>query len=253
MAAGSHPRAGANPTLHFVPPVNASSPTDLEVVSAKQCAHAYTVITHSSVDAALDAAVAGDGLAVLAGLTQSVQGDPMANAMSTTTLTQAQMSRIAELNLRVYWEFPRSLNNVGLAAGPLQMGQTLWERAVAVSAIGPATPNMSLLHPHKQVDYVVLPTATVKPLIVLSKVAGYESATDGLPTKPGRVLPLLATMPSQWVARDRHPAVQRSHEAVFSLGELARVCGACAQPRCTSGSRAHHGAVGPVGHRELST
>jgi hypothetical protein len=100
----------------------------------------------------------------------------------------------------VYWEFPHSLDSLTgtlhTADAPLKMGQTLWERAVAVRPIGKSTPNMSLLHPHKQVDYVVLSGVTLSPIIVLAKVAGYDSATDGLPTAPDRVFPLLAT-PSQ--------------------------------------------------------
>jgi hypothetical protein len=53
--------------------------------------HRYTILTHATVDAALDVAADGDGLAILAGLVPSVSGDPMVNAVSTTNLSSAQV------------------------------------------------------------------------------------------------------------------------------------------------------------------
>lgn len=81
------------------------------------------------------------------------------------------------------------------ATALLPLRQTLWERAIAVTSFGPTTmQNLSLLHPHKHVDFVVLPNSFA-PDLVLARVAGYDTASQGL---PNAVYPLLGLM-AEWL------------------------------------------------------
>jgi hypothetical protein len=152
-------KTAAAPTLHFVT-VNGTRSTDLETIAASKCSPKYSIQKHSSVSAALASASAGDGLLVLATLLPAVSKDPGANAMSTTVITDGEMVTIQSLKLAVYWEMPRTLltgkGEVGHErnSAVLPMKQTEWERAVATQVIGPSTPKLSLLHPHKLVDFV---------------------------------------------------------------------------------------------------
>jgi hypothetical protein len=64
------------------------------------------------------------------------------------------------------------------AATDLELKQTLWERAVVTASNldQSVLPKMQLLHPHKGVDFVVLPTPAAASSssvdIVIAKVAG---------------------------------------------------------------------------------
>ena len=81
-----------------------------------RCGGTVTIVSYDSIDAALGAAGVGDGLAVLASLAPAIYGDPSANANHTTTLNSSHIASIQRLRLRVYWEFPRSIDAINLTS-----------------------------------------------------------------------------------------------------------------------------------------
>jgi hypothetical protein len=146
----------AAPTLLFV--TDTSSTNDVLAAASKGAA-AVPTKTFATVASALASASNGDGLLIMAdGMLPADPGDPTANANATMVVTVAEWAAIKAKNLKVYLEFPRS---APAGSAPLEMGQTLWERAaVSVPAgLGEELPYLALIHPHKKVDYVKLPTA----------------------------------------------------------------------------------------------
>ena len=130
---------------------------------------------------------------------------------STTNVTQREWEQISTLNLFVYVEFPATLpaatatatathigthtrmtseaaaalvDLVDLVGAPVDLvgAQTLWERVVVTKSFHPDLPMLSLLHPHKYIDYVQLPpTWLARADLVIARVAGYSNASLGLP------------------------------------------------------------------------
>jgi hypothetical protein len=81
----------------------------------------------------------------------------------------------AQKGLKLYIEYPASLE--GLDLGP--PGTAVWERAVvAADGLGADLPRMRLLAIH---GCRYLPVQAPSPLLVLARVAGYDSAVYGLP------------------------------------------------------------------------
>ena len=153
------------------------------------------VRSFATVSAALSAAEAGDGLMILADhMEPSSPGHPSADA--TVVVTAVEWEAIDAKRLKVYLEFPRALPGVVVGAEAeavtLSVNQTLWERAVvsATGGLGPELVHLALLHPHKYVDYVLLPAEwSPQADLVLARVAGYDVASLGLPSSG--VWPLL--------------------------------------------------------------
>ncbi len=85
------------------------------------------------------------------------------------------LKRAADKRLKLYIEYPRSL--AGVDFGPPRTA--VWERAVvAAVGMGEKLPRMRLLAVH---GCRYLPVRASSPLIVLGRVAGYDSAVFGLP------------------------------------------------------------------------
>ena len=131
-----------------------------------------------------------------------------------TELTPAEWASIQAKNLSVYLEFPAELP--GVTGKPLLTAQTIFERVVVAPTAGLGTTlgHLALLHPHKLVDYAVLPTELLPEAdLALAKVAGYDSACFGLPpaneTHPflARASPklLLAATQLSYCRRRKHP------------------------------------------------
>eukprot|EP00750_Incisomonas_marina_P032186 INCI8939.2.p1 GENE.INCI8939.2~~INCI8939.2.p1 ORF type:complete len:787 (-),score=99.24 INCI8939.2:698-3058(-) len=181
------------PSLLFV-----STSTSNDFVVAAQKGQ-LPVKTFSSVENALNAAAEGDGLLVLADDMRPVNpGVPQTN--TTVNVSAAEWATIDKLGLNVYIEFPSTLPpstttaKVPTAGGghaprqapkaALPVAQTLWERAAVAKAGGlsPQLGYLDLLHPHKHVDYVQLPSDLLPQAdVVLGVIAGYDNATFGLP------------------------------------------------------------------------
>ena len=101
--------------------------------------------------------------------------------LAITELTSAEWASIQAMSLSVYLEFPAELP--GATGKPLLTAQTIFERVVVAptAGLGPLA-HLALLHPHKLVDYAVLPTELLPESdLALAKVAGYDSACFGLP------------------------------------------------------------------------
>jgi hypothetical protein len=112
-------------------------------------------------------AQAGAGQAVLL----LADGYPDARVEVSPTALKAA----AEKRLKLYIEFPASLE--GLDIGPPRAA--VWERAVvAADGLGTDLPRMRLLAVHGS---RYLPVQVPTPLLVLARVAGYDSAAYGLP------------------------------------------------------------------------
>ena len=120
------------------------------------------------------------------------QGDSLGRSVSAV-----EWKAIGAKRLKVYLEFPRALPSVVVGGGEadavaLSVNQTLWERAVvsASGGLGAELAHLALLHPHKYVDYVLLPAEwAIQADLVLARVAGYDVASLGLPSSG--VWPLL--------------------------------------------------------------
>lgn len=156
------------PSLLFV-----STATSNDFVVAAQKGQ-LPVKTFSSVENALNAAAEGDGLLVLADAMRPVNpGVPQTN--TTINVSAAEWATIDKLGLNVYLEFPSTLPPSTTKAkvpasdaqahrqaphAALPVAQTLWERAAVAKAggLGPQLGYLDLLHPHKHVDYVQLPS-----------------------------------------------------------------------------------------------
>jgi hypothetical protein len=170
------------------------------------------VRSFDTISAALSAAETGDGLMILADhIEPSNPGHPTANA--TVSVSAVEWKAIGAKRLKVYLEFPRALPSVVVGGGEadavaLSVNQTLWERAVvsASGGLGAELAHLALLHPHKYVDYVLLPAGwAIQADLVLARVAGYDVASLGLPSSG--VWPLLVRpTPTLMVA-----ATQLSH------------------------------------------
>jgi hypothetical protein len=179
-----------------------SDTNDMYQAAARGATPALACALYADVDAALLAARPHDALLVTAeAMVPAVSKVPQTN--TTVNVTAAQWDRIESLNLSVYIEFPGSLpafeattgaqQPAAAAAAQFPVQQTLWERAVVARNLSqPGLAAMTLLHPHKRVDYVRLPAALL-PLsdLVLGVVAGYDSAEFGLPPA-AKTFPLLA-------------------------------------------------------------
>lgn len=98
-----------------------------------------------------------------------------------TSISAAEWAAIKTKGLAVYQEFPSSLPGGG--GGLLPVAQTKFERVVvAGTGLGLPLAHLALLHPHKLVDYAVLPSHLLaKADLALAKVAGYDEACFGLP------------------------------------------------------------------------
>ena len=180
--------ADAAPTLLFVTDVSSTN----DILTAARSYHPYQKVptkTFATVALALSSALPGDGLLIMAdGMLPADPGAPAANANATVVVTDTEWAAIKAKKLKVYLEFPRSAppedssslkagDGVGSAVAPLQMAQTLWERA-AVSdpaGLGDELPFLALIHPHKKVDYVKLPPAWLskKTSIVIAKARNF--------------------------------------------------------------------------------
>eukprot|EP01062_Namystynia_karyoxenos_P015690 TRINITY_DN15711_c0_g2_i1.p1 TRINITY_DN15711_c0_g2~~TRINITY_DN15711_c0_g2_i1.p1 ORF type:complete len:834 (+),score=185.28 TRINITY_DN15711_c0_g2_i1:88-2589(+) len=144
-----------------------------------------TAARFDSVGAALASAAAGDALLVMA------QGYPS----NTTQISAADWERVGALKIPAYVEFPAAMPD-GTRTSPPKL--TVWERAVVApgAALGSSLPPLRLLTPHKSAAYAALPSAHgARQLLVLAKVAGYDTAVDGLPKRPGSVSALLSELP----------------------------------------------------------
>eukprot|EP00656_Telonema_subtile_P022462 TRINITY_DN2360_c0_g1_i1.p1 TRINITY_DN2360_c0_g1~~TRINITY_DN2360_c0_g1_i1.p1 ORF type:complete len:356 (+),score=78.93 TRINITY_DN2360_c0_g1_i1:181-1248(+) len=165
--------------------VAASSAVQLHVVCSPSGNDVYAILSaasypnmtrHDTLAQALAAAQPADGLMLFADALKDATKTPQCNA--TVQISASQWASIAQLGLRVYAEFPSTLPG---ATAALTCAQTMYERAV-VTGNSTGLPLMALLNPHKHVDYVQLPQAWVAHSeLVLAKVAGYDSATLGLP------------------------------------------------------------------------
>lgn len=94
----------------------------------------------------------------------------------TNTLTTEQLKKAQSKKLKLYLEYFSEVP--GYSIGSVK--HTQWERCVVNSDLfGPALPKMQILMAH---DCHFLPVeTTVEPLVVVAKVAGYDSAILGLP------------------------------------------------------------------------
>ena len=166
---------------------------DNDIYRVAQTSSAINVSTHrfDTLDAALQAATSGDGLLVMASGMRPATKVPQKN--TTVVITVAQWGAIEAQKLRVYLEFPRTYPRTSTT--PLTVRQTQWERAVVprASTLLKQPYNLcalALLHPHKLVDFVDLPSSSGTVDLVLATVAGFDNATFGLPP-PNRTFPLL--------------------------------------------------------------
>ena len=192
IAPAQEATAAMSPSLLFVTNVNS---TDNIMVSVALSHYATTgkVRLFPTVSAALEAAAQGDGLLIMAdSMRAAVTGKPQSDTR--TNLTEQEWTRAQALSLRVYIEFPSALPVTSFASDSnassaimgsqqaLSVRQTLWERAVVLKPLGESTVAMDLLHPHKHVDYTVLPSALLpNAWSILVRVAGYDNASLGLP------------------------------------------------------------------------
>jgi hypothetical protein len=107
---------------------------------------------------------------------------------NTTQVDVATLDLAAQKNLRIYIEFPTALP--GVAIGPPRA--TTWERGLVSSdAFGKALPKMRLLAIH---DCHFVPAAASNPLLVVARVAGYDTAVFGLPKES---FPILFEIPER--------------------------------------------------------
>jgi hypothetical protein len=178
---------GAVPTLLFV----ADEANDFLVVAERT--GALPTKRFLSVAEAVAAAAPGDGLLVMAeAMLPSNPGLPQNH--TGTQVTHAEWASIQSKGLLVYLEFPASLPGGGTTQQQLQVAQTKFERVVvaAEGGLGPALGHLDLLHPHKLIDFVVLPGELLPEAeLALAKVAGYDNATFGLP--PNGTYPFLVS------------------------------------------------------------
>ena len=171
-------------------------------------------------------------------LRQSVVGFPQTN--TTVNVTTAEWKQIETLGLRVYIEFPSSLPTLDAFpetshASTFGVAQTEWERVVVTGNLSspstPLPPKLSLLHPHKFVDYLSLPLSLFPSqpgqegvLLVLARVAGYDQASLGLPpsnlTYPllsiASKAPLMVAATQLSRARQRRFAPSNRWQTIFS-------------------------------------
>ena len=173
VAAATPPTLAA-PSLLFV----AETGNDILTAASKG---ALPIKQFLNVSAALAAAAPNDGLLVMAeAMLPSNPG--VAQNGTGTELTAAEWASVKEKNLSVYLEFPATLP--GGDGTPLPTAQTIFERVVVASTagLGPGVGHLALLHPHKLVDYAVLPAGLLPQAdLALAKVAGYDTASFGLP------------------------------------------------------------------------
>ena len=169
--------AAAGPTLLFV----CAERNDMLAAARKG---ALPTKVFATVAGAVAAGGDNDGLFVLAeAMLPSNPGKPQ--TASGTNVTEAEWAAIRAKKLSVYLEFPGSLPG----GAPLPVAQTVFERVVVSAKAGlpsgappAALGHLRLLHPHKLVDFAVLPAALLpKADLALAKVAGYDTAVFGLP------------------------------------------------------------------------
>ena len=167
-------RSASAVTVHMVCTDEANNDVLKVATSTPALPDGLNFAVYPSIDKALNKCVKGDGFMLFAdSMRSSNPSGPQKN--TTVVVTEAQQAQIDRLELVVYVEFPQTLpQSPGM---PLEFRQTLWERAVVTAKdLDPATlAPMQLLHPHKYVDFVVLPheMATISD-IVIAKVAGYN-------------------------------------------------------------------------------
>ena len=142
------------PTIYFV-----SSSTN-DFVTAAQLGN-LTVKIVATISDVLAAAAPGDALLATADDMVPINpGVPQTN--TTVNISDTEWASIDKLQLKVYLEFPSSLppSSRNSKVGSTSFGQTVWER-IAVSKTGGMGTDLGyldLLHPHKHVDYVQLPS-----------------------------------------------------------------------------------------------
>ncbi len=128
-------------------------------------------------EAALESALPGDGLLVLA---DHYPGNLVA-------LTPECFAAAGRKRLRLYVEFPAWLPGAFVE----RPRTVVWERAaVASDFFGPDLPRLRILSPQ---NCVFLPVSAVKSHLVLGRVAGYDTAPFGL---PAQTFPLVFELPA---------------------------------------------------------
>ncbi|MGV3771902.1 MAG: hypothetical protein ACO1QB_03310 [Verrucomicrobiales bacterium] len=121
---------------------------------------------------AVQQAPAGAGLLILA------EGYPKQR----TQASEALFAKAQEKNLKVYIEYPSGVPGVTFA----DPKETLWERLVVSSdSFGKELPKNQIMVAH-QCTY--LPTEAQAPLLVVARVAGYNTAVYGIPTHAHPIL-----------------------------------------------------------------
>lgn len=107
---------------------------------------------------------------------------------STTPIPTAMLDRAREKKLLLYIEYPASLP--GMEVGAPQ--HTVWERAVVSSDLfGEKLPKLHILGVH---DCHFVPVKAENPLLVVARVAGFDTAVFGLPET---AQPLLFEVPER--------------------------------------------------------
>jgi hypothetical protein len=90
--------------------------------------------------------------------------------------------RAKQKGVHLYVEYPAMIPDVVVGKGQT----TQWERTVVASEMfGESLPKLRILHAH---NLRYLPIADEKPLLVIARVAGYDSAIYGIPKSAGPLL-----------------------------------------------------------------
>lgn len=144
------------------------------------------------------------------------QGYP---TMPTPLNSSAAADAIATMtarHMRLFLEFPAQLD---AAAAPATPAVTVWERAVVAAGATPLSlPALALLHPH-EIAYVNLsgsPGAGA-PWLQLAKMAGFDTAVDGIPTT---AVPLLFAAKVTAQASSLHALVASTALSRFRVGRF---------------------------------
>lgn len=186
--------AAAAPSLLFV------AKADNDILVAARSGSGSTAKVFGTIDAALAVAATGDGLLVMA--ERMLPSNPGVPQNGTgVSVSPAQWTTMKAKELSVFIEFPAHLPG---ASTPLPVAQTLFERVVvSPNASGLVAPlgALDLLHPHKHVDFAVLPASLLPHAqLVLAKVAGFDTACFGLPAANATHPFLVEASPSLLIA-----------------------------------------------------
>eukprot|EP00040_Diaphanoeca_grandis_P026893 m.151655 g.151655 ORF g.151655 m.151655 type:complete len:876 (+) comp30772_c0_seq2:72-2699(+) len=186
VALGSSTVATAAPTIHVL-----TNNTRSDLLAVAQAGTGATVVRHGTMASLMSVVAKGDGVMFFAdNILPSVHGSPQTN--TTVDVDPKFWATAVSLDLKVFVEFPMQ---IPATSTPLTVAQTEWERVIATGSNWKSTdfPALALLHPHKFIDYVVLPATWLPSTsLVLAKVAGFDNASLGLPT-PNKTFPMLAS------------------------------------------------------------